>query len=157
MLTVLVFWSWVLLLPRLPPSSRSLRLLPWASILLDGPLDIAWICCPQLPHHPYENGTHSTCFYSAGGHTPKTLFFKPCFSASTALSSFCTSTLAALPLKDSKLWGTMQFSSQSESVERSAMDPPKSSFPCLFGFPCLFPFQGIPCNFDCFSLISQGF
>ena len=31
-LTVLVFWSWVLLLPRLPPLSRSLRLFPWASI-----------------------------------------------------------------------------------------------------------------------------
>ena len=34
MLNVLVFWSWVLLLPRLPPWSRSLRLSPWASILL---------------------------------------------------------------------------------------------------------------------------
>ena len=33
-LTVLVFWSWFLLLPRLPPWSRSLRLFPWASILL---------------------------------------------------------------------------------------------------------------------------
>ena len=40
-LTVLVFWSWVLLLPRLPPWSRSLRLFHWASILLYGPLDIA--------------------------------------------------------------------------------------------------------------------
>ena len=47
-LTVLVFWSWVLLRPRLPPWSRSLRLLPWASIWLYGPLDIVWICCPQL-------------------------------------------------------------------------------------------------------------
>ena len=70
-LSVLVFWSWVLLLPRLPPSSRSLRLFPWASILFYGPLDIAWICCPQLLHHPCKNGTHSTCFYSTGGHTPK--------------------------------------------------------------------------------------
>ena len=51
-----------------------------------------------------------------------TLFFKPCFSASTALSSFCTSTFAALFLEGSKLWEIMQFSSQSESVERSAMD-----------------------------------
>ena len=68
-LIVLVFWSWVLLLPRLPPWSRSLRLFPWASILLYGPVDIAWICCPQLPHHPCKNGTHSTCFYSTGGHT----------------------------------------------------------------------------------------
>ena len=45
-LTVLVFWSWVLLLPRLPPSSRSLRLFPWASILLQGSLDI----CLDLLH-----------------------------------------------------------------------------------------------------------
>ena len=69
-LTVLVCWSWVLLQPRLPPSSRSLRLFPWASTLLYGPLDIAWICCPQLLHHPCKNGTHSTCFYSTGGRTP---------------------------------------------------------------------------------------
>ena len=38
--------------------------------MLYGPLDIAWICCPQLPHHPHKNETHSTCFYSTGGHTP---------------------------------------------------------------------------------------
>ena len=69
-LTVLIFWSWVLLLPRLPCWSRSLKLFPCASILLYGPLDIAWICCPKLPHHPCKNGTHSTCFYSTGGHTP---------------------------------------------------------------------------------------
>ena len=30
----------------------------------------AWICCPQLPYHPCKTGTHSTCFYSTGGHTP---------------------------------------------------------------------------------------
>ena len=69
-LTVLVFWSWFLLLPWLPPWSRSLRLSPWASILLYRPLEIAWMCCPQLPHHPCKNGTHSTCFYSTGGHAP---------------------------------------------------------------------------------------
>ena len=32
-LTVLVFWSWVLLRPRLPPSPRSFRLFPRAGIL----------------------------------------------------------------------------------------------------------------------------
>ena len=52
----------------------------------------------------------------------QTLFFKPCFSASAALRSFGTSTLATLPLKGSKLWEIMQFSSQSESAEHSAMD-----------------------------------
>ena len=36
-----------------------------ASILLRGPF--AWICCPQLPYHPCENGTHSTCFTAQGG------------------------------------------------------------------------------------------
>ena len=46
MLTVLVFWSWVLLLPQLPPASRSLRWFPCASILLHGPLDI---CLDLLP------------------------------------------------------------------------------------------------------------
>ena len=69
-LNVLVFWSWALLLPRLPPWSRSLRLIPCASVFLYGPLDIAWVCCLQLPHHLCKNGTHSTCFYSTGGHTP---------------------------------------------------------------------------------------
>ena len=39
-LAVLVFWSWLLLLPWLPPWSRSLKLFRWASILLYGPLDI---------------------------------------------------------------------------------------------------------------------
>ena len=58
----------VLLLPRLPPWSQSLRLCCWASILLYGPLDIAWNCCPQLPHQPCKNGTHGTCFYSTGAH-----------------------------------------------------------------------------------------
>ena len=47
---------------------------------------------------------------------------KPCFSASTALSSFCTSTFATLRLEGSKLWESMQFSSQGKSVERSSMD-----------------------------------
>ena len=69
-LTVLVFWSWVLLLPRLPPSSRSLRLFLCASICFMVSWTFAWICCPQLPFHPCKNRTHSTCFYSTGGHTP---------------------------------------------------------------------------------------
>ena len=37
-----------------------------------GPWTFARICCPQLPHHRRKNGTHSTCFYSTGGHAPKT-------------------------------------------------------------------------------------
>ena len=57
---------------------------------------------------------------------PNPVFQTP-FSASTALSSFCTSTFAALPLEGANLWEIMQFLSQSESVERSAMDACKNS------------------------------
>ena len=58
-----ILGSWVLLLPRLPPSSRSL-------FCFMGAWTFAWICCPQLTYHPCKNGTHSTCLYSTGGHTP---------------------------------------------------------------------------------------
>ena len=34
---------------------------------------------------------------------------------------------------------------------------PWSSFPCFFGFPYFFSLQGIPCLFERFSLLSQGF
>ena len=70
MLTVLVFWSWVLLLPQLQPSSRSLRLFPWASILLRGPLDMCLDPLPPALLPSMQNGTHSTCLYSTGGHIP---------------------------------------------------------------------------------------
>ena len=67
-LTVLAFWSWVLLRPWLPPSSWSLRWFPWASIVLHG-WTFAWICCQQLPCHPCKNRTHTTSVYSTTGHT----------------------------------------------------------------------------------------
>ena len=51
-LTVLVFWSWVLLRPRLPP--RSLKLFPWPSILLHGPLDICLDLLPAAPRPPMQ-------------------------------------------------------------------------------------------------------
>ena len=53
-LTVLVFWSWVLLRPRLPPSPRSLKLFPWPSILLHGPLDICLDLLPAAPRPPMQ-------------------------------------------------------------------------------------------------------
>ena len=31
----------------------------------------SWICFPQLPYHPCKDGTHSTCFCSTGGHSPR--------------------------------------------------------------------------------------
>ena len=57
----------------------------------------AWICCPQLPHHPYKNGTHSTCFYSTGGHTPRNLGFYLSGSNATPLVSrySCRATLVS--------------------------------------------------------------
>ena len=64
LLTVLVFWSWVLLLPRLPPWSRSLRLFPWASILLYGPLDIA---ARSSPTTRAKTGRTAHVFTAQGG------------------------------------------------------------------------------------------
>ena len=46
--------SWVLLLPRPPPSSRSLRLFPCASILLHGPLDICLDLLLAAPLPPMQ-------------------------------------------------------------------------------------------------------
>ena len=43
---------------------------PGLAFCFMGPWTVAWICCPQLPHHPCKNGTHSTFFYSTGGHGP---------------------------------------------------------------------------------------
>ena len=48
------FWSWVLLMPRPPPSSRSLILCPWASILLHGPLDTCSDLLPASPPPPVQ-------------------------------------------------------------------------------------------------------
>ena len=53
MLSVLFFWSWVLLQPRLPASSRSLTLFPCASILLHGHLDM---CLDLLSVTPLDRG-----------------------------------------------------------------------------------------------------
>ena len=71
-LTVLVSWSRVLLLPRLPPSSRSLRLFPWASILLYGPLNI---CCPQLRRPPMQKQDAQAHVFTAQGGTRRLLGF----------------------------------------------------------------------------------
>ena len=78
-LAVLVFWSWALLLPQLPPSSRSLKLFPCANILLHAPLDICLDLLPAAPPPPVQNRTHSTCFYSTGGHTPNVRVYHDIF------------------------------------------------------------------------------
>ena len=66
-LTVLVFWSWVLLLPQLPPSSRSLALFPWASILLHGPLDICLDLLPATFLPPVQSTGCTTHVFTAQG------------------------------------------------------------------------------------------
>ena len=75
-LTVLVFWSWVLLLPRLPPWSRSLRLFPWPSILrFMGPWTFAWICCPQLPPPSMRKRDAQHMLLQHRGHGPTESLF----------------------------------------------------------------------------------
>ena len=71
-LIVLVFASWVLLLPRLPPSFRSIRLFPWASILLHGPLDIWLDLLPAAPLPPVQNQDAQHMFLQhRGAHAEK--------------------------------------------------------------------------------------
>ena len=43
------------------------QIAPCASILLYGPLEIAWVCCPQLPHHPCKNGRTAHVFTAQAG------------------------------------------------------------------------------------------
>ena len=66
-LTVLVFLSWVLLLPRPPVSSRSPRLCPCASILLHGPLDICLDLLPAAPSPPVQERNAQHMFLQHGG------------------------------------------------------------------------------------------
>ena len=57
----------------------------------------SWICCPQFPYHPSNNGTHSTCFCSTRGHTPKnTILFT---SIGRHLADF-SRTIPAIPQKE---------------------------------------------------------
>ena len=57
--TVLVFWFWVLLLPLLPPFVSEPQTVPWASILIHGPLDICLDLLPAapLPTHARTEGS----------------------------------------------------------------------------------------------------
>ena len=69
MLTVLVFWSWVLLQPRLPTSSRSLGLFPALAFCFMGP----WTCLdllPTAPLPPVQKHDAQHKFYSTRGHAP---------------------------------------------------------------------------------------
>ena len=43
------------------------------------------------------------------------------------------------------------------SIFSTAGSFPNLLLSLLFCFPCFFPFQGIPCDFECFSLLSQTF
>ena len=48
------------------------RIVPLASILLHGPSEIVWICCPQLPHHRAKTGRTAHGFTAQGGIRRKT-------------------------------------------------------------------------------------
>ena len=80
-LTVLVFWSWAPLRPRLPPLSRSLRLFPWTSILLHGPLGnfLDLLSAAPLPNAQKWDAEHKFLYIALGGHTLIMLSF-PSFS-----------------------------------------------------------------------------
>ena len=52
---------------RLSASARSLRLCPPTSICCTFPRTFAWICCPQLPHHPCKTGCTAQVFAAQGG------------------------------------------------------------------------------------------
>ena len=67
------FLVWVLLLPRPPPSARSLRLCPWASILLHGPLDICLDLLPATPPPPVQNRDAQHMFLQHRGGTFRVL------------------------------------------------------------------------------------
>ena len=72
-LTVLVFWSWVLLVPGLAASCWSPRLRPRTSMCLMAHWTFAGICCSQLSCHPCKNGTHFHMFLQhKGAHTDST-------------------------------------------------------------------------------------
>ena len=78
-LTVLVFQTWVLLLPRLPPSSRSLRLFPWASILLNEPSDICLDLLPAAPLPPVQKRHAQHMFLQhRGAHAEKHININKC-------------------------------------------------------------------------------
>ena len=66
------FWvlaPWVLLLPRLPPSSRSLGLFPGLAFCFMGPWTFAWICCPQFPYYPCKKTGRTAHVFTAQGGT----------------------------------------------------------------------------------------
>ena len=76
-LTVLVFRSWVLLLPRLPPWSRSLRLFPWASIFALWALGHCLDLLPATPPPPVQKkktGRTAHCFTAQGGTRRNTVY-----------------------------------------------------------------------------------
>ena len=43
------------------------QIVPLASILLYGPSEIVWICCPQLPYHRAKTGRTAHGFTAQGG------------------------------------------------------------------------------------------
>ena len=69
LLTVLVFWSRVLLVPYFQLHLGASNCAPELAFCYMGSWTFAWICCPQLPHDPCKTGTLSTSFCNTRGHT----------------------------------------------------------------------------------------
>ena len=76
-LTVLVFWSWVLLRPRLSPSPRSLKLFHWSSALPHGPLDICLDLLPAAPRPPMQKRDAQHMFLQHRGARAERRLWRP--------------------------------------------------------------------------------
>ena len=80
-LTVLVFWSWVLLRHRLRAAFQNLRLFPWTSILLWALGHLLGSAARSSPTARAKTGCTAQVFTAQGGHTPRTMpqnpFFEP--------------------------------------------------------------------------------
>ena len=128
MLTVLVFWSWVLLLPRLPPWSRNLRLFPWASILIYEPLDIAWICCPLLPLPPVHKRDAQHMFLQHRGAHAEIL---PVFGKSLPLAP-SSEGVSSFSETGADLWGGPGNFWESPGIFQGSPKNPKASNSPIF-------------------------
>ena len=116
-----------------------------------GPWTFAWICCPQLPYHPCQNGTHSTCFCSTGGHTPReVLGSTPKF---LGISRKFSEVLRS-PRKSSEVLGSPRKSSEARHPEQKLKTykcSKKKSY-CLSVHPTLLHATPL-CDFEAFLVV----
>ena len=105
----MVFWFWMLMLPRFLASSRSIRLRPWTSICCMALGENYSICCPQLSCHLCKTGMHNTSFCNTRGHTP-TLSWE--FAGHFVYVFFCPSRHTAPKTHKQWYWHPHQFQEQ---------------------------------------------